>query len=456
MIQAPLNRDATRLAWIANAMNVHAGPLDHYVARTPDGDVFATVRLVDGTGKNFLVSAIHLGMPVGLLFVCSFAYPVGFVFVAILILQISAASKRLARIEVEGGSWWYANRSTIWQLMKAELFVLMFHVLALYTLSGIFLPTAFTIAGAIQVINIQGRINEKNFPQWLDNAVKGLEQEYARSGRGGTTGIVEVLVDLPVTREELSDMQSQMRADFDRLESLSPFDAARPELIKAWKDSNTGYLEHLLQEGDNQTRASWDDAIGIFNAAKDSVDVARSGLRQSVAAAETALVAYTIDEASIVVERSGSLEGAMRAAQLAPKTLTQKLNYGRGSAMMATKAFTGNVPWQVAAGAAVLSLIMMAVNHSKLMRQLKGLEGQLVGQAEAVRGDITLIESELRLRLIPQFDGLAALLGRLQDGLANLGAAEALVGHGNAKAEAFHLACAVREANYLLEMKAGN
>jgi hypothetical protein len=437
-------------------MKVNAVPLDHYVARTPEGDVFATVRLVDGTGKNSLVTAIHLGMPAGLLFVCSFAYPVGFVFFAILILQISAVSKRLARIEVEGGSWWYANRSTIWQIMKAELFVLMFQVLALYTSPGKFMPIVFTIVGAIQLINVHDRSSEKNFPQWLDNAVKGLEREYARSRHEVTTEIVEVPGDLPVTSKQISKMQSQMRADFDRMALLSPFDAERPEVLKAWKDSNTGYLEHLLQEGDKLTRAAWDDAIGIFNAAKDHVDVARGGLRQSVKAADTALVAYTIDKASIVVERSGALEGAMHAAQLAPKTLTQKLNYGRGSAMMATKAFTGYVPWQVAAGAAVLSLIMMAANHSKLMRQLKELEGQLVEQAEAVRGDIRLIESELRLRLIPQFDGLAALLNRLRKGVAELSAAEAQVGRGNAKPEAFHLACAVREANYLLEMKAGN
>lgn len=456
MIQAPLNRDATRLAWIADAMNVNAEPLDYYVARTPEGDWFATVRLVDRPGPNFSTAAFFLSLPIWVMFLCSFGFAAGFIAVAVLSVNVWTVSRRLARIEVEGGSWWFANRSTIWQLMKEKLFVLMFLVLALYTSPGIFMPFAFTIVGAIQLINVHDRSSEKNFPQWLDNAVKGLEREYARSGRGITTEIVEVLGDLPVTREELSDLQGRMRADFDWLASLSPFDAARPELMKAWKDSNTGYLEHLLQEGDKHTRAAWDDAIGIFNAAKDHVDVARAGLRQSVAAAETALVAYTIDEASIVVERSGSLEGAMHAAQLAPKTLTQKLNYGRGSAMMATKAFTGYVPWQVAAGAAVMSLIMMAVNHSKLMRQLKELEGQLVGQAEAVRGDITLIESELRLRLIPQFDGLAVLLGRLQDGLANLGAAEALVGHGNAKAEAFHLACAAREAKYLLEMKAGN
>jgi hypothetical protein len=437
-------------------MKVNAGHLDHYVARTPEGDVFATVRLVDRPGRNFSTGVFLLGLPIWVMFLCSFDFAVGFIAVAVLSANAWTVSRRLARIEVEGGSWWFANRSTIWQLMKEELLVLMFQVLALYTSPGIFMPFAFTIVGAIQLINVHDRSSEKNFPQWLDNAVKGLEREYARSGREVTTEIVEVPGDLPVTIKQISKMQSHMRADFDRMALLSPFDAARPELMKAWKDSNTGYLEHLLQEGDKLTRAAWNDAIGIFNTAKDRVDVARGGLRQSVKAADTALVAYTIDEASIVVERSGALEGAMHAAQLSPKTLTQKLNYGRGSAMMATKAFNGYVPWQIAAGTAVLSLVMMVVNHSKLMRQLKELEGQLVEQAEAVRCDIRLIESELRLRLIPQFDGLAALLDRLRKGVVALRTAEAIVGVGNAKTEAFHLACALREAKYLLEMKAGN
>ena len=456
MIAAPPNLGATRPDWIAERMNASAAPTGYYIAKTPAGDVFATVRLVDQPGKNFSTAAYMLALPVWALFICSFAYPVGFIGVGVLCANVWSVSRRLARIEVDGGSWWYANRSTIWRLMKEELFILMFQVLAIATLVTIVGPIAFTIAAAIQLFNIRGRISEKNFPEWMQNAVLGLVRDYPRSDRRVATAIIEVPVIPSVTSVQLSEMQARMRADFDRLPTLSPFETGRPELIKAWKDSNTRYLEHLLREGDQQTRAAWDDAIGIFNAAKDDVDLARGGLRQSVTTAETALAAYTIDEASIVVERSGTLEGAMLAARLAPKSFTQQLRLDRGTTVAMTKVATGNLPWQAAAGFAAFSLIMMGVNHSKLMRQLKELEGQLVGQAEAVRGDITLIESELRLRLIPQFDGLAALLVRLQNGLADLHAAEVVVGHGNAKAEAFHLACAVREAQYLLEMKAGN
>ena len=437
-------------------MNANIATFGHQVARTRDGEVFATVRLADQPGKNFGTAAFFLGVPIWALLICSFAYPVGFIGVVILTPQAWAVSKRLARIEVEGGSWWYANRSTIWRIMKEELFVLMFQGLAIGTLMTILLPIAFTGAALVPIFNLRKLVSEKNYAKWMDDAVTGLERNYPKSARQLIRPVVEVPIIPTVTGEQLSNMQAMMRANFDRLATLCPFDAERPELIKAWKDSNTRYLEHLLQEGDKLTRAAWDDAIGIFNAAKDNVDVARGGLRQSVTAAETALAAYTIDEASIVVERSGTLEGAMNAARLAPKTFTQQLRFDRGTTVAMTKLATGNLPWQAAAAFAVFSLVMMGVNHSKLLRQLKELEGQLIGQAEAVRGDITLIESELRLRLIPQFDGLAALLVRLQNGLADLHAAEVVVGHGNAKAEAFHLACAVREAQYLLEMKAGN
>lgn len=456
MSATPLSLGAMRPDWIADAMSASAAVNGYFLAKTPEGAAFATVRLVDQPGKNFGTAAFFLGLPVWVLFICSFAYPIGFVGVAFLSFNVWSVSRRLARIEVDGGSWWYANRSTIWQLMKEELLLLVYQALAMATLVTIILGAGFTVAYGIQLYRIQRRVGETHLSDWMQNAVLGLVRDYPASAGRGVTATVEIPPIPTVTSEQLADMQARMRADFDRLATLSTFDTARPELIKAWKDSNTRYLEHLLQEGDKLTRAAWDDAIGIFNAAKDNVDVARGGLRQSVTAAETALAAYTIDEASIVVERSGTLEGAMTAARLAPKTFTQTLNYSRGNAMMATKAITGNVPWQVAIGAAVLSLIMMGVNHSKLMRHLKELEGQLVGQAEAVRGDITLIESELRLRLIPQFDGLAGLLNRIKDGIAELNAAEAQVGRGNAKAEAFHLACAVREANYLLEMKAGN
>lgn len=442
--------------WIAEAMNSRAEPFSSLVAKSPEGEVFATVRLVEKHRSNFGTTAWFLGVPVWVLFLCSFAYPVGFIGVAFLFFNVWSVSRSLARIEVDGGSWWYANRSTIWRLMKEEFLLLTYQVLAMATMMTIIIGAGFTVAYAIQVYRIQKRVGEKHLPGWLQNAVAGLERDYPRSATRLAKAIVEVPSTPSVTAGQLSTIQARMGADFNRLSSLQTFDTDRPELVKAWKDSNTRYLEHLLQEGDTLTRKAWEDAIGIFNAAKDNVDVARGGLRQSVTAAEKSLAAYTIDEASIVVERSGTLEGAMIAARLAPKTFTQQLRFDRGVPMAMTKVATGNMPWQMAAAFAAGSLVMMAVNHSKLMRQLKELEGKLVEQGEAVRGDITLIESELQLRLIPQFDGLAALLNRLRKGVADLSAAEAQVGRGNAKPEAFHLACAVREAKYLLEMKAGN
>lgn len=437
-------------------MNASAVPTGYHIARTPAGDVFATVRLADQPGKNFSTAAFFLGIPVWVLFICSFAYPIGFVGVAILSFNVWSVSRRLARIEVDGGSWWYANRSTIWRLMKDELLLLAYQALAMATLLTIILGAGFTVAYGIQLYRIQRRVGETHLSEWMENAVIGLVRDYPASAHRVAPTVVEVPVDLSVTSEQLADMQARMRADFDRLATLRPFDRERPELIKAWKDSNTRYLEHLLQEGDTLTRAAWNEAIGIFNTAKDDVDLARGGLRQALAAAETALAPYAIDMDAIVVAQSGTLAGAMKVAQLAPKTFTQQLNYGRGTTVAATKAVTGNMPWQAAAAFAAFSLVMVAVNHSKLMRQLKELEGKLVEQAAAVKGDLGLIESELRLRLVPQFDGLSGLFDRLENGRAALAAAEVTVGTGAANAEAFTLACAVREARYLLEMKAGN
>lgn len=449
--------------WIAEAMNSRVEPLSSLVAKSPEGEVFATVSLVEKPEKNFSTAAIFLGMPVGVLLLFSFNYPLGFVGVTFLFFNVWSASRSLARIEVEGGSWWYANRSTIWKLMNEEFLLLIFQALAIVTFPIFIIGAGLTLAYCHQVYRIQRLFGKKHLAEWMRNAVVGLERDhpyslktFADSAKKTAARIPEV-PDVPsVTSAQLSNIQARMETDFDRLSTLEPFDTERPELVKAWKDSNTEYLDVLLREGDKQTRNAWKVAIGIFNAAKDDVDLARGGLRQSVTAAEAALAAYTIDEASIIVARSGTLEGAMIAARLAPKTFTQQLRFDRGVPMAMTKVATGNMPWQAAAAFAAASLVMMAVNHSKLMRQLKELEGQLVEQAEAVRGDITLIESELCLRMVPQFDGLAALFNRLNDGLAKLCASERLVGIGKAKAEAFHLACAVREAHYLLEMKAGN
>ncbi|OXE36093.1 MAG: hypothetical protein CGW95_09780 [Phenylobacterium zucineum] len=445
-----------RQDWIGETMNASAEFDGSLIAKTPEGLAFATVRLIDKPGEDFRTVAIFLGLPVVVLFFCSFNYPIGFVGIGFLIFNVLSVARNLARIEVDGGDWGDANRSTMWRLFREELLLLVYQVLAIATTTIIIFEVGFTIAYAFQVYRIQKLASKNNLADWVQNAVAGLERNYLERAARKIEPIAEVSIIPSVTSEQLSELHDQMADDLSRLSTLEPFNTERVDLAGAWYETNVRQLEQLLDEGDRQTRKAWKESIKIFNAAKENVDTARGGVRVSVTEAEAALAAYTINEASIVIERSGTLQGAMVAAQLAPKTFIQQLRFDRGVPLAMTKFTTGNMPWQVAAAFAAGSLVMMAVNHSKLMRQLKELEGQLIEQSEAVRGDIRLIESELRLRLIPQFDGLTALLDRLRKGVLELSAAEATVGRGNAKPEAFNLACAVREANYLLEMKAGN
>lgn len=427
-----------------------------FSARTEEGSAFAQVRLAASPTKNFSTAAYMLGVPVWAIFLISFWYPVGFVFTAILFVQAWVGSARIARVEVVGGSWWAANRATLWAIMKEELFVLMFMGLSAATASGILLPAGFTLAALVPIFNIRKRVSSANFESWIEAAVRNLEKEAATPMFRKGLKVIEV-PDLPlVGRDTLEAARARMKADVDGLSDLKTFDASQPELVMAWQKSSTPHIERYLKEGDDQTRAAWEQAIGVFNTAKDDVDLARGGLRQGLNIAEKALAPYAIDIDALVIEQSATLDGRMAFARVAPKTFTQRLQFDRGMTNVATKVATGNLPWQAAIGFAVFSGVMMWVNHSKLMRQLKELEGKLVEQAAAIRGDIGLIENELRLRLIPQFDGLTDLFERLDDRRAELVTAETTKGVGGAKAEAMHLAFAVREARYLLEMKAGN
>jgi hypothetical protein len=178
-------------------------------------------------------------------------------------------------------------------------------------------------------------------------------------------------------------------------------------------------------------------------------------LRHLVKEAEAALASYQIGDGA-EVDRSGVLEGYMAVASLPAKDWTQKLHYTRATSQAVARAVTGSGPWQIAAAAVVFSGIMMAVNHQKLLRQLKELEGQVKTQAEAVRGDIDMIDGIFRFRIRPQSGAMLSLIGTLEDQLQHLHAAEDHGDADQAKADAFLLACAFREAQHVLEMKAGD
>ncbi len=109
---------------------------------------------------------------------------------------------------------------------------------------------------------------------------------------------------------------ARMQADQAWLLTVPTFDAEGEALRLAWKKSLTGTIERLLKAGEDLNRASWQAAIGIFNAARDDIELARDRLGQRVKEADTALARYAIDFDAIHVERSGVLHGAMARRSL--------------------------------------------------------------------------------------------------------------------------------------------
>ncbi len=258
---------------------------------------------------------------------------------------------------------------------------------------------------------------------------------------------------LPI--DQLRARRARLQTGQNRLLAPLVFDADDAALAVAWSQRNTAEIERRLHAGDALNRNTWQEAIDLFNAARDDIDVARGRLRQLVREAETALTDYIIDEAALTIDRSLAMEGQMVRAELPAGGFLQKLDYGRGVGMAAARLVTGNGPWQLSAAALVFSGVMLAINHQQRLRQLKELEGQIKAQAQAARSDARLIGDMLFQRMLPQFDGLLAVIARLETDLQALRLAE--TAHTDEpKARAFQLACTFHQAQYLLEMKAGN
>lgn len=279
----------------------------------------------------------------------------------------------------------------------------------------------------------------------------GLFRSASVEARGGKE--IPALPRVVMPRGALETRHQQHRDDVETLKGLPVFDAETPALRAAWERRETQTLETLLSAGAIQNRQSWDTAISCFNAAKDDVDLARGRLRALVKDAETALAGFTIDYAALVVDRSGILAGDMPEVALPKADFTQRAQ--------ATLAINGQVgralaqgSWQTAAAGVVLMVVMHQITKSKRLRQLKAFEGQLVALAGAVQGDIRMIGDAMAQRVIPQFEALLRLIQTLELRLAQLMPADAAA--GDTPQEAFRLACAMREAQLVLAMKAGD
>jgi hypothetical protein len=134
--------------------------------------------------------------------------------------------------------------------------------------------------------------------------------------------------------------------------------------------------------------------------------------------------------------------------------LSQHLNHGAVAGRLGAEAMRGNVPWYVAAAALAGAIVMDEINKSKKLRQLKGMEGQLLATAEVVKSDFVFICRLLLTRVIPQYNALLDIISRLNSGLPAL---QSLAPNSIAAQErAFDLACAVVEGKRYLRMMGGD
>lgn len=402
---------------------------------TPDRTVFAGD--VDGARFSQLFAlAVVAVLP---LWLDALHYMPGFYGAILLTLAGGMAARRYAQLRVHQVAWWQVTRPVLWR-------------------DGRWFAVAFGAQWLADLTQPQG--GGVGLIGWVYlMLVTGLAWRMAQRGpRDMAHAMGSEIKSLPraiVNIDALRTRHERMLTDWAQLKALPVFDAEAPELLAAWQKKNTDAIERLLRAGDDLNRNSRDQAIAMFNAAKDDIDLGRSRLRHLVKEAEAALASYQIGEGA-EADRSGVLEGTMAMASLPAKDWTQKLDYARGTSTAIAKAVAGSGPWQIAAAAVVFSGIMMAVNHQKLLRQLKELEGQVKTQAEAVRGDIDMIDGIFRFRIRPQSAGMLSLIGTLEEHLQSLQVAEDGGDADRARADAFLLASAFREAKHVLEMKAGD
>lgn len=259
-----------------------------------------------------------------------------------------------------------------------------------------------------------------------------------------------------VGADDLRDRRKAMTAIDASIGALPLFDPDNLRLASAWTRKDTTLLEQLLRDADALNRTSWRKGMDVYNEAVGTVDVGRSTLRALMTKSEAMLEAYKIDYSAIVPERSGELGGVVATTRM-QRDLSQKLRYSGGVSHAVRGAASGAVPWQFAAVVAAGAVVMHFVNQSKELRQLKEMEGVITSNAEAARGDFTLMRSLITTRLAPQTDRILAVMDDLHTcGTALRADEQATNATARAQITANRLARAVVEARHLLELTAGN
>ncbi|MDH4745877.1 hypothetical protein OMP43_17770 [Sphingomonas sp. CBMAI 2297] len=254
---------------------------------------------------------------------------------------------------------------------------------------------------------------------------------------------------LRLKRAELADAMAA-------LPQLHFFDRAGATLTEAWQRGRPEEIEPMLVEADQLNRANWAQAGDRFNAAIRTVDQGRTALAAALADAETILRRYRIDPGALAAPASASIEGIARVVSF-ERHWTQKLDYGAGVTQAATRAMTGQLPWQAVLVTAAGAFIMDQVNRSRRLRQLKDAEGQVARMATAMRGDAEQFSTLIGTRLLPQFDWIIRVLDQLGNLTSDLDQHETVAGPGTAPPEiALRLGLAVAEGRQLIDRKAGN
>ncbi len=232
------------------------------------------------------------------------------------------------------------------------------------------------------------------------------------------------------------------------------FTGEEEEVVRAWQGRHVERIEKLLRENDQLTRGNWDKGIQEFNSCLGDIDAARTALRDLLAECEEVLARFKIDYEKIVVP-SQTVQGFMPLPPARKKFITEKLNYAQGMGSGVAKVATGQAPWQVAAVVLVGMGIWELANRSKILRQLKEIEGKILENAGAARGDLDMFYRLIETRVIPQMQGLIEVVEKLETAKSDLGM-NPDKDSPEAREKALRLAFAVLEGKRLLQMAGGN
>jgi hypothetical protein len=257
----------------------------------------------------------------------------------------------------------------------------------------------------------------------------------------------------PVAVELLVRRREELVQAVTALKRLSFFDAASDAMKRAWERRDIAALEALLTQGDALNRQSWRSAGETYNACAALVDLVRTRLAQGMKEAEPIMRQRGIDPGTLKAEISARLAGDAKIIAIEkPRRLQPQ--YGRGLGQAWGKAATGNMPWQAALAMTAAATVLVFIQHSKRMRQLKETEGQIVAMAAEMRGDASRFRALIETRLLPQYDWALSVL----DQLARYTGNGAAVKSPNQPMDesALRFGFAVAEGKMVVERKAGN